>query len=539
MISDENGQRLKDLEKIISHLPMGITYKDLDFRIQSMNPYFLDKLGMSLDDVKGRRCYEVGAESRGENPSRAKICDHCLVPKALKTGEIQSFVYKVNDDLIIETTTIPVKGESGTIVGTVELLQDITKRQKAKEALRKVHDELETTVEQRTAELKEANTRLKTLLRSIPDLVAFKDAGGRYLLTNKALEEFKGVRHNALIGKTTDDILPPEVAAQCRLSDEKAMRSEEPIRSEEYIGKDEARIVLETIKTPIRDKKGNVKGLVMVSRDITERKRAEEALQEAHSKLEIRVKERTVELQKTYNQLLHSEKLAAVGKLSASIAHEFNNPLYGIQSVLEGIKINTALGETDQKLIDLALSECRRIKGLISNLQDFHKPSTGNKESVDIHTMLDDMLSLVRKEYKNAHIPIQKKYASSLPAIKVVQDQIKQVVLNLLANAKDSIRRGKGMVTITTENLGRWAAIRISDTGYGIAPDILPHIFEPFYTTKSSVKGTGLGLSVSYGIIKAHGGEIEVDNTPGRGTTFSILLPLNEEPDDQAEHINC
>ena len=251
--------------------------------------------------------------------------------------------------------------------------------------------------------------------------------------------------------------------------------------------------------------------------DITDRKKAVDALQ------------------KKQIELLHAEKLAAIGKLSASIAHEFNNPLYGIQSVIEGIMRNVELDDKYRKLIGLALSECYRVKDLIRDLQDFNRPSTGVKEATDINVLLDGMLTMIKKEYKNAHIAIQKKYAPDLPCVRIVPDQIKQVILNLLTNAKDAISDNSGTVTIITENHVNQFAVRIVDTGDGIAKDNISSIFEPFFTTKSPVKGTGLGLSVSYGIIKGHGGDIQVDSIPGTGTTISILLPVLEESDARTE----
>jgi signal transduction histidine kinase len=263
-----------------------------------------------------------------------------------------------------------------------------------------------------------------------------------------------------------------------------------------------------------------------------------EALMAARTHLEKRVTERTLALEKSHAQLLHAEKLSAIGRLTASIAHEFNNPLYGIQSVVEGIKRNITLDETHRKLVDLALSECDRVKDLIKSLQDFNRPSSGVKEAVDIHALLDDMIIMVKNEYKSAQIIIKKQYALELPSVQIVSDQIKQVILNVLTNARDAVTDENGTVTITTENLGSRIAVRISDTGCGIAGNVLPHIFEPFFTTKPAIKGTGLGLSISYGIIKGHGGDMQVDSTPGRGTTFSILLPVNEGIHEQTSHID-
>ncbi len=249
------------------------------------------------------------------------------------------------------------------------------------------------------------------------------------------------------------------------------------------------------------------------------------SLKRSRDELEQRVANRTRDLEKTHEQLLHAEKLSAIGRLSASIAHEFNNPLFGIQSVLEGLEKNKACGEEERELIALALSECQRVKKLILNLRDFNRPSSGKRELADVHMLLNDMIMLVNKEYKRHRISITRQYAPDLPNITVVPDQIKQVFLNLLTNAKDVMEGIGGSVTVATAYRDGCIVIRFSDTGPGINPANFGHIFEPFFTTKPAIKGTGLGLSVSYGIIKGHGGDIVVDSC-GQGATFSVLLPV-------------
>ncbi|MFH1214962.1 MAG: ATP-binding protein [Pseudomonadota bacterium] len=259
--------------------------------------------------------------------------------------------------------------------------------------------------------------------------------------------------------------------------------------------------------------------------EIAERKFAEEGMQEAHDKLEERIRERTEALEKTYEQLLHAEKLSAIGKLSASIAHEFNNPIYGIRNVLEGIWKRQAMDEKNMAMVELAIKECDRIARLTRDLQSFNRPTSGIITSVNIHETIEDMLLLVQKDFKQKKIIVEKHFSTDMLQIKGVTDQIKQVVLNILNNAGGSIGEEGGTITITTENRGKEIAILIGDTGIGIKPEDMDKIFEPFFSTKPTVKGTGLGLSVSYGIIKRHGGRIEVESKPGRGTIFTILLP--------------
>lgn len=256
------------------------------------------------------------------------------------------------------------------------------------------------------------------------------------------------------------------------------------------------------------------------------RRQAEEALQEAHDELEKRVEERTAELRLAYNQLLHAEKLSAIGKLSASIAHEISNPLFGIRNIFSGIRKRSVLDEEDAELVEIALQECDRIKLLIQGLRDFNRPTNGVLAPMDLHQSIDSVLLLFKKEFQNKKIRMEKQYAGRMLNISAVSDQIKQVLLNLLTNAMEAIPETGGDIRITAEALDNWAIVRVRDSGGGIAPENLHHIFEPFFTTKSMVKGTGLGLSVSHGIISKHGGRIEVESEPGQGSTFTVFLPI-------------
>lgn len=259
--------------------------------------------------------------------------------------------------------------------------------------------------------------------------------------------------------------------------------------------------------------------------DNTEQQKSREALQKARDELEKRVKERTLELEASHKQLLHSEKLAAIGRLSASIAHEFNNPLQGIMTVIKGIQRHVPLEEDEQQLVSLALDECSRMKGLVENLRDFYKPSNLLPVSVDLHKLLDSLLQFHENELRTRKIQVIKNYGSNIPTITAVGDQLRQVFLNLISNAADACGNG-GVIEIFSENVDEKVVVGIEDNGIGIESSDLPNIFEPFFTVKKGLAGTGLGLSVSYGIIKTHGGHIEVQSEPGVGSTFLVSLPI-------------
>ena len=259
--------------------------------------------------------------------------------------------------------------------------------------------------------------------------------------------------------------------------------------------------------------------------DITERKQAEEELEKHRNHLEEVVAQRTHDLEATQHRLVHSEKLGAIGKLSASIAHEFNNPIFSIKSALEEISEDVEMDKGSAGLLDIAVKECDRIARLTRSLQDFNRPSLDVFEAIDIHKAIDEILLLSRKNIKAKNIELCLNYDKHLPEVEVVPDQFKQVVLNMLQNAEEAIDQG-GSLTITTEQVNSSANISISDTGCGIPPDIMKNIFEPFFTTKSAVKGTGLGLSVCHGIVELHGGEIKIDSRTNQGTTVTLVFPL-------------
>jgi signal transduction histidine kinase len=268
---------------------------------------------------------------------------------------------------------------------------------------------------------------------------------------------------------------------------------------------------------------------VELRHESNERKQAEERIRAMNDDLERMVERRTRELEETQSQYLHAEKLAAIGKLSASIAHEFNNPLQGIMSILKGLKKRAIMDEEDRELLEAAIVESDRMKNLIRSLQDFNRPSSGRKTMMDVQKSIDSLLLLSKSDFRSKRISVILNHAEHLPQILAVQDQIKQVFLNLLTNAADACLQTGGVITISTRQEGERVAVAIKDTGIGIKPEHMELLFQPFYTTKPEVKGTGLGLSVCHGIVQGHQGEIRVESWPGEGSTFTVLLPVKGE----------
>ncbi|KJR96858.1 MAG: hypothetical protein VR65_26765 [Desulfobulbaceae bacterium BRH_c16a] len=265
--------------------------------------------------------------------------------------------------------------------------------------------------------------------------------------------------------------------------------------------------------------------IIAILQDITKRKRVEKQLQILHDNLERRVEQRTRELQETQSQYLHAEKLSAIGKLSASIAHEFNNPLQGVMTILKGLRKRAILEEEDREMLETAIGESERMKNLLRSLQDFNRPSSGKKVAMDVHASIGSLLLLCKSDFKRKGISTALNYGERLPQVLAIPDQIKQVFLNLLNNAADACLHNGGMITISTRLEEKRVAVTIKDNGIGIEPEKVDLIFQPFYTSKHETKGTGLGLSVCHGIIENHQGEIRVETWPGEGSAFTVLLP--------------
>jgi two-component system NtrC family sensor kinase len=244
-------------------------------------------------------------------------------------------------------------------------------------------------------------------------------------------------------------------------------------------------------------------------------------------------------LHQTQEQLLQSEKLAAMGRLTSQIAHELNNPLYGIMNTLELLKTEVPPESKRRKILEMALSETIRLTEMLRKMLSFSKPDEEARQPTDINVILDEIILLHEKQLRERSIKIVTAFATDLKKVRASKNQLRQAFLNMIANARDAMPDG-GTLTVTTQSVGENVHIEISDTGVGIREENLDKIFDAFFTTKDSIKGVGLGLSVCYGFIEDHGGDIKVRSRRGEGTTFTIILPQMDntppQPDRVAAH---
>jgi signal transduction histidine kinase len=243
-----------------------------------------------------------------------------------------------------------------------------------------------------------------------------------------------------------------------------------------------------------------------------------------------------LELNRKQEMLAEAQKLKAIGTLTAGIAHELNNPINNISLTVEAL-LEDYSAMSDEERLDLCrdlLSQAERAHGVVKNLLDFSRQRDIQMEPMAIGELLQKTAKLVSNQMALAHVKLIMNFPPDLPPVHGDVQQLSQVFVNIILNAVDAMPQG-GVVRVNVELSPKrlhFLRIDISDTGQGIAPETLPFIFDPFFSTKGA-KGTGLGLSVSYGIVAKHGGTIEVNSTPGEGTTFTILLPIGRTLSEQ------
>ncbi len=238
------------------------------------------------------------------------------------------------------------------------------------------------------------------------------------------------------------------------------------------------------------------------------------------------------ELQQHQEQLLQSGKIAAIGTLTAGIAHELNNPINNIVLTAEALKEDFShLGQEEAlELIHDILVQSGRASEIVRNLLDFSRSEQPVSEPVNIAHIIRDSLKLVQNQVILSGVEVERDLPENLPVIRGDPKTLQQIFLNLFVNAIQAMKNGGTLaIKARTEDGGHWLKVEVADTGIGIDPEDLPHIFEPFYTTKEVGRGTGLGLSVSYGIAQKHGGHIEVNSRKGAGATFTVVLPIEED----------
>lgn len=257
-------------------------------------------------------------------------------------------------------------------------------------------------------------------------------------------------------------------------------------------------------------------------------------LLESYQNLEKKIEERTRALREAQFQISHQEKMASIGLLAAGIAHEIGNPLTSISSMTQIIK-RKVNDENVEQYLNTIRENIDRISRIVRELVDFARPSSLEATWVNVNNVIRNAYGIVKYDKRAKTVEFKLNLQENLPNLFLVPDQLLQVVLNILLNAIDALKDGKGTIEIESKQKGEYILITITDDGIGILEENLTKIFEPFFTTKDVGRGTGLGLSVSYGIIKNFNGSLQVKSKVGEGSTFTIKLPVKTKMENLDE----
>jgi len=414
------------------------------------------------------------------------------------------------DELIFEVITSPATNFRLGTKGTVSVLKNVTD-------LRHVTQELSANIQRLQSvdqEIRLERDRLDLVLRNVPNPIIVVDNQNEITSMNAAAERlFKPPRDPLVQSRRAQVAMRNDAkftSFLAQLSLDPAPRRSGELRLTDVDTGEE--LEMQVTANEVRDPVGATVATVSVMQDVgrlreLERRRLEQAL-------------------------FDSEKLAATGRLAASIAHEINNPLEAIQNALYLLVKRIPEEDPNAKFLAIAMKETERMSRILRQMLGFYRPAA-DLAPTDLNALIEDAEALVAKRLRERNVKIERQLQPDLPAVMASADQIKQVILNLILNAAEAMPKG-GIVTVTTESHRDAASgfirtdavrVQVADTGPGIAEEYLPHIFEPFFSTKGE-KGTGLGLWVSLGIAQSHGGRLQVRNRPGGGTVFSMTLPI-------------
>ncbi|MEW5721887.1 MAG: PAS domain S-box protein [Thermodesulfobacteriota bacterium] len=456
-------------------------------------------LGYSRDEVLGRsvEMFYPNPEVRRSLMRRVEHFD----------GAVSNYETKLRrkDGRLVDIslTLSLLNDKDGRTIGTVGISKDITKRKQAEAQLRQTRDYLNAIVE---------NT---------PDMIITTDLEGRIVSFNRGAERILGIPREKVMSCHIEDLyVDPD---ERRALGQYLAGQEQSVNYETQLRAADGRVVdIDLTLSHLRDNQGEIIGTVGISKDITEKNRVEAELEQ-----------KKAELEEAQLQLLHSEKMASLGKLATSVAHEINNPLGGILLFCEMILEEIPGDDPNRPDLLQIREQTLRCKDIVKGLLEFGRMTGTHYAFIDLNRTVEQGLALFANQAIFQNIVIQKDLDPHLPQIMGDASQLNQVFTNLIINAVDAME-GQGALTLRTgvDQEAEQVFIQFQDTGKGIPREVLPHIFEPFFTTKPVGEGVGLGLSTSYSIVKRHNGMIEVESEPGRGSTFTVRLPL-EGPEQE------
>jgi PAS domain S-box-containing protein len=500
MILEKQIENAKEfLESILDSMDGGVLTINKEGIITSFNHAAEEITGYSRDEVINQECCQI---------LKSELCDEsCPLDGVIETGKpVYSYeimiINKKGKKVPVNITTSALRSGSGEIIGAVENFRDLTK-----------HEGL-------WGRLRKERNKVQQYLNIAGVVIVAINEKGIVTLINKKGCDVLGYTEQEMVGRNWFDLCVPPGLREERKEVFKRVMSGKTEEAEDYenvvLTRSGEKRIIAWHNTTLRDEEGSIIGTLSSGEDITKRKQTEE-------------------------ELLRSEKLASLGQLAASVAHEVNNPLAGImvyiKLLLKKFRNNEIQSApTEDQLLKME-RELDRTTRIIRNLLDFARQSEPSMKPVNINKIIEAALLLVENQINLENIKLEKKLDPEVPLVLADFDKIQQVLINIMLNAIQAMPKGGDLTvategTRTTEIKGirkKVVKIDIKDTGVGIPTENLNKLFTPFFTTKEKGQGVGLGLSVVHGIIGKHGGRIDVASEPGVGTTFTVYLEAVDE----------
>jgi len=474
--------------ELFESLQEGIYITTPDGTIVDVNPALVRMLGYdSKEELQKRRVAEIFVDRSERNIVQAEVERQPMIQ-----GREITLICKDGTSIVCLNTAAAVRDDAGRVVRYQGALMDITER---REMERRLHQQQEFA---------------RRLVDSFPDLILVLDTAAHYTFISPRCREVLGydvedAQHMEFGGRAHPEDLPDLLSLYKEVIAGKQTFASLEIRVRHKLG--EWRRIRFNF-SPLSDEKGNIEGVVLSGRDVTDLKRLEE-------------------------QLIQAEKLAAMGQMLAGVAHELNNPLTAILGVTELLRERQGADDSTKRQLELTHRQARRAARIVQNLLEFSRPASPQKRTLDLNNLLDRTLQLQEHSLRRNNIEVDFHPPANLPDVIGDANQLIQVFLNLVTNAEQAIRevRDTGRIQIRVGRIGNQVTITVQDDGVGIRPEALPRIFDPFYTTKRPGGGTGLGLSICMSIIREHGGNIEAETLPAGGSAFTIYLPAATDQD--------
>ncbi|MBU2063487.1 MAG: PAS domain S-box protein, partial [Candidatus Omnitrophica bacterium] len=453
----------------------GVAVLNRNATVMRCNKTLTGLLGKGFKDIIGCDAHALMHAGKIQQEN-----EKCSIQAMFETSRREKRIMNI-DSRWFSVVVDPLFDERKHLIGAVHIMRDITEQKKIENNLIEETKFIESIVETAQALI----------------VVLSRDFG--VIGVNTFCENTLGYKRDEIIGKPWIGHFVPldyqeelkKILTNC-LAGTKIKGHEIPVLTREG-----AEVFISWHSAELKNAAGENIGIVSMGYDITQRKEIEKV-----------------------------QRLAQLGTLVSHMAHEVNNPLMiisGRAQIALAEKIENKEVERDMQVI---INECQRAKDIIQRLLRFSRPSKGEIKLVDINQALDEVISLVEHQFGLANVRLGKNYQAGLPQVLADERQLHEVFMNLLTNAKDAIEN-EGGIEITTTAENSQVIIRFRDSGAGMSKELISKVFDPFFTTKE--KGTGLGLSICYSIIKTHGGELQFESEPGKGTTVTIVLPVEQE----------